>query len=239
MILDKSKPRPLAKKPVNLTDWIEAATRDIVPAAQRRIRVEVEAHYIEGLQASMRQGRTEAEAHVAALADLGDAEAAGVRFRREHLTTLDPDILANAAWLQIFLGILWAGAHLVLDSLPDPNAKPGPLGVVFILFTIFVVMPALAFAVGALVRRSRKALTQRLIILVLFTTWLNLGAFLTLQFDGPSSHDHSFPHSFNHLLNAFMFSWFAGWASFYLLRLRKKVVCALDIDFTPGDPASQ
>ena len=232
MIFGQRIPPVLAKKPTNLAEWLDVATQHIVPVAQARIRAEVEAHYAEAVQASLRQSRSEFDAHAAALADLGDAAAAGTRFRREHLTTQDPDALANIAWLQICFGLLWVSALITLHSLPDPNAKPGPLGVLFILFFFFVVCPVTALSLRKFIMRSRKIPTQRLIFMLLFITCLNLGAFLTTDPGGHSGRHLSWWSS------AIIFPLMAASSILYLLRFRKKLLSAREDDLPPLDPAA-
>jgi hypothetical protein len=70
----------------SIAEWLETATRKLTAPAKERIRLELEAHYADGMESHLANGCPEAEAQAAALAELGDPAAAAKRFRREHLT---------------------------------------------------------------------------------------------------------------------------------------------------------
>ena len=106
----------LFRKPKVLTlqDWLEIATGKLAKPARERIRAEIEAHYTEARDthyAEAQNSHQEDEmskwnAHLAALEDLGDARIAAKRFRREHLTEREAQILklwdrhgSSLAWL--------------------------------------------------------------------------------------------------------------------------------------------
>lgn len=89
MIFGKRQPPFVDKTPANLADWLAVAIADLVPSAQARVRAEIEAHYAEAVQGYLKSGQAEAEACVAALADLGDAEKAARRFGATYLTRRD------------------------------------------------------------------------------------------------------------------------------------------------------
>jgi hypothetical protein len=73
----------------SLPDWIDIATRNLVPSAQTRVRAEIEAHFADAVRAKQAAGATELDAQAAALAELGNARAAARRFSREYLTESD------------------------------------------------------------------------------------------------------------------------------------------------------
>jgi hypothetical protein len=79
----------LAYHRVALTFWLQAATDGLVDPARERIHAEIEGHYSEAVAAHMADGLAETEARTAAILELGDAEAASKRFRRQHLTARD------------------------------------------------------------------------------------------------------------------------------------------------------
>jgi len=81
----------------NFAEWLDIATRDLVPSAQARIRVEIEAHYAEAVQSQLANGAAESVAQTAALTDLGNAKSAARRFRRDHLTTKEALDVARMA----------------------------------------------------------------------------------------------------------------------------------------------
>jgi len=74
------------KTPQNFTEWLDAATRDLVLSAQARVRPEIEAHYSEAVKSHLQNGASESVAQAAALLELGDAYAAAKRFQRQYLT---------------------------------------------------------------------------------------------------------------------------------------------------------
>jgi hypothetical protein len=90
MILGKT-PQPKlpleGRSPQNFPEWLEAATWNLVPSAKTRVRPEIEGHYAEGVQYHLQNGLSDSAAQAAALADLGDAQAAAKRFGEEYLTT--------------------------------------------------------------------------------------------------------------------------------------------------------
>lgn len=79
-----------------LSEWLEIATRKLTNASKERIRVEIEAHYAEAVEAHREDGLSEADAQTAALRELGDANAAGRRFRKQHLTESDETTLKQS-----------------------------------------------------------------------------------------------------------------------------------------------
>jgi len=109
--------------PQNLCNWLNSASWGLVSSAQARIRTEIEAHYAESVQAHVGRGLTESAAQAAALAELGDAYAAGKRFRREYLTVEDAQWLAR--WLDPVRGaggpIFLLGFWYTIFFPPDPQ----------------------------------------------------------------------------------------------------------------------
>lgn len=69
-----------------LSDWLRIATWRLADSAKVRIRIEIEAHYTQAVEAHRGNGLSETDARVAALTELGDPEAAAKRFRKRHLT---------------------------------------------------------------------------------------------------------------------------------------------------------
>ena len=243
-LLPKSMLRPVAKAPTNLTEWLEIATGKLIPSAQAQVRAEIETHYADAVETNRRRGASDVGAHAAALEDLGNAQTAGARFCLEYPCTLDAKIVAGIAWYQISMGILMA-SHLAFDPLTDSNAQPGLLALLLIVFVVCVVCPAVAIFVSVLVSRTRQAVTQRVIYMLLLVTWLNLGAWLlTKHFDDSSDHvprvlqlfhgEHLF--QLLHLGRLFQladmspFIFMTVFGSFLLLCLRRKLASAHEDD---------
>ena len=75
------------EKPVTtLNQWLEIATYDLVAPAKERIRSEIEAHYAEAVANHLARGVSQAEAEMAALAELGSAPAAAKKFSKQFLS---------------------------------------------------------------------------------------------------------------------------------------------------------
>jgi hypothetical protein len=69
-----------------LTKWLEIATYDLIAPAKERIRSEIEAHYAEAVANHLARGVSQAEAEMAALAELGSAPAAAKKFSKQFLS---------------------------------------------------------------------------------------------------------------------------------------------------------
>jgi len=77
---------PETSRVQRLAEWLEIATAKLTTPAQERIRTEIEAHFAESVESHQMAGFSEAEASLAAVAELGDPHAAAKRFRKRHLT---------------------------------------------------------------------------------------------------------------------------------------------------------
>jgi hypothetical protein len=73
----------------SLCEWLQIATDKLSALAKERIWLEIEAHFADSVESHQAAGRSETEAGVAALAELGDPDAAAKHFRRRHLTEKD------------------------------------------------------------------------------------------------------------------------------------------------------
>jgi len=91
-----------------LTRWLEMATRGLSPATKEQVRAEIEAHYADAVGDYQAQGKTIAEAHQAALADLGDAPATARALRGTH----------QAKWRYVKAVAISLAVLLILPLLP-------------------------------------------------------------------------------------------------------------------------
>jgi len=98
-------------KPLNFTEWLDTATRDLVPSAQGRVRPEIEAHYAEAVKSRLDKGSSETVAQAAALAELGSPYAAAKRFSHAYLTTTDTRVIADL--LESNRGLLWSKSSCI------------------------------------------------------------------------------------------------------------------------------
>lgn len=69
----------------DLSRWLETATKGLPVKASEIVRTEIEAHYADAVEAYLAQGETPTQAHLAAMADLGDVQATGRALRDTHL----------------------------------------------------------------------------------------------------------------------------------------------------------
>jgi len=90
--------RPAQHPAQTLSEWLDIATRGLVPSAQARIRAEIESHYAEAVAVQLKNGLNEPAAQAAAVSELGNAHAAARRFRRKHLT--EKNIEQIAQWMR-------------------------------------------------------------------------------------------------------------------------------------------
>jgi hypothetical protein len=74
------------EKKLGLAGWLEIATNQLAQPAKERIGRQIEAHFIDSVEAHMKEGKSEEAARAEALAELGDAQKAGKAFRWRHLT---------------------------------------------------------------------------------------------------------------------------------------------------------
>jgi hypothetical protein len=174
MILGKPELRPFRSKPQKLSEWLETATRGLVPSAQARIHAEIEAHFAEAVSVRLQKGARLAEAQAAALADLGDAADAARRFRREHLTIGDGKQVAGQADMQISMGLIWIVCFAYSFF---PKYYPSPSVGLLLILEIF----SLYLAVFLLVWRQPRVVTRRLLALLVSLAWLNVGSYLFLN----------------------------------------------------------
>ncbi len=74
------------KQPINLSEWLEIATKKLAKTARERVTREIESHYREAVAAHLSRGESEDAAQAAALRELGEAKAAAKRLRRTNIT---------------------------------------------------------------------------------------------------------------------------------------------------------
>jgi hypothetical protein len=70
----------------NLAQWLDVSTERLSAPAKQRIKLEIESHFQDAVEAYRNEGQTESEAQACALTDLGDAKTARKHFRKSHLT---------------------------------------------------------------------------------------------------------------------------------------------------------
>lgn len=161
-----TSPKP---KVQTIAEWLEIATRKLAEPAKERIRAEIEGHYAEAIEAHREDGLSETDAQAAALAELGDPKAAGMRFRKQHLTEGEEQYLKNLNKAARSILVLAAScllfAMFVLHQLRR-NAfghyHNVPLGL-SLEFLAMIVLPMTCF----LVARRPKAKSNRNLLLLM------------------------------------------------------------------------
>ncbi len=218
MILGSPSP-----KPRNLTEWLATATLDLVPSAQARIRAEISAHHAEAVDAHLAAGLAEPAAHQAALTELGDAQAAAVRFRRGHLTA-DVASHPKAVWtdslcmLLIVIFISW-------DFYPEH-----PLAWMAVALGLTLLVMLNWIAVYWLRRGRTERVTQPRLVLLAAVNWLTIG------FLYPVGHLNH-PSALSIFSSICMFV-VAVFAIVRYLRLRRKLLAASEADLPSGGAAA-
>lgn len=145
-------------------DWLKTATAGLVARAKQRIRTEIEAHYRQAVAGHVADGLSEPRAKMAAVAELGDAEAAAKRFHKSHLTAAEASFLkrAQSAWWLLggyfmfcFMRFMdrdlvhWKQEHLFLHAL------------FAVEFLALIVVPTVSFLVA---RRKDSRLITCLVV---------------------------------------------------------------------------
>lgn len=178
-------PRPKAAGPkgtgLSLTEWLEVATAGLTAPAREKIEREISAHYLDAVEAHRANGESDKTAHAGALAELGDLEKAGVKFRKQYLTEGDLAVMRRAhatalkPWnnTSVLIGLIAFAVIFVTDvsatdSLDDPigsffaRHSEMRLALVFVIFLITSVLtPVMSFR---LAKRSSMELTARTLL---------------------------------------------------------------------------
>lgn len=186
------------KRPVQtLPEWLEIATRKLTDASKERIRVEIQAHYAESVEAHRENGLSESDAQTAALAELGDARAAARRFRKQHLTERENERLKyseKSARSITMLIITWSYFGLcVFERLSRrhnalAHYRYAWLDLVF-AFVVLIALPTIRFAMVRFGRAGSRGYLALPDPIVSFF----LGAYLNdLLRTGPSTYEDWF-----------------------------------------------
>lgn len=93
------------KEPVQtLEQWLTIATDRLAPRAKERIRLEIESHFADAVEAYQADGMGEAKANACALTSLGNAKRAAGHFRKYHLSEADISKFKNR-WISYISAI--------------------------------------------------------------------------------------------------------------------------------------
>jgi hypothetical protein len=97
--------------------WLDAVTRGLPPDLCAAVREEITAHYEDALQDYRARGKSPAEAHRAALADLGDADDTAQGLHDAHLPSLRyvRAMIASAVFPVVYM-LLASKAHVTLEK---------------------------------------------------------------------------------------------------------------------------
>ncbi len=213
----------ILKKPQNFPEWLDAATRNLVPSAQVRVRPEIAAHYAEAVKFHLAKGSSESVAQTVALADLGDAYAAARRFNEAYLSSTDASRAVVFAFYQCFFGSFGLIYSIINFFLPPHSDFLPRLLWSFIFFLGYVAFCVLAW-------QKTTQVTLRLIIMLASLTCLNVGVLALGHYIGmPSAYGQSDP---------LVFYFFSVYTVIYCFGLRKKLAAASKDDRSPPDPST-
>jgi hypothetical protein len=154
----------------SLSQWLEIATCGIAASGRERITREIGAHYAEAVEAFLAQGEPEPVAQARAIIALGDATVAAKRFRKNHFSEKEIELLAttwkNAATLRhLFYKLLFPPALFVICRLlfGAPRHNLYFIGFMFPL----IGLPILSFLISTI--PATKAKVSRLLLVELAT----------------------------------------------------------------------
>ncbi len=96
-------------EPKNLEEWLEIATKGIVPLEAEAIAREIRSHYQDELEFQMSYGKTQLESERIALLDLGDSNKAKQKFYESHITVYELENLKDSKadlFFEIFCSLI-------------------------------------------------------------------------------------------------------------------------------------
>ena len=166
-----------------LSEWLEIATEKLAPGARDRIRTDITTHYDEAVEAHAQKGLPMLAAQAAALAQLGDENAAARRFRRAHLTESEfrkvaalVTLARNWTTLPFELAFGFFYWRAVYDSYDGPRPK-------ILVSVIFALLFVCRIALFALARRNTGAPIPRLFVLIASVLFLDVGILIMVVCD--------------------------------------------------------
>jgi hypothetical protein len=146
-----------------LSEWLEIVTRKLTDVSKDRIRVEIEGHYTEAVEAHREEGLSETDARTKAVAELGDAKAAARRFRKQHLTEREEKMVTHSEkhWRKISSLVI---SYVFFGLFAPSNfpIRPSTLVGVLLGFAILIALPTICFAIA----RREKAKPSRFLVLL-------------------------------------------------------------------------
>jgi len=232
----------------NLSEWLDLATRDLVPAARAHVSPEIEAHFNEAVQAHLQNGETAPTAQTLALKELGNPQSAARRFRREYLTTKESTLLARLVkstgdngTANILLFLFW-GTQPVYDFYARQfNDSSYPVFLAVHLIILSICLPT-CFIISSLTKQPITSQSRDRIILLNAIMWLSVSPLFVLQSMLPASTSPHVPiDTVLNILLPLAKTAATVWAirfSYHLLRLRQKLASANENDLPPSNSAA-
>ncbi len=113
----------------SLEVWLDIATRDLCDAARRRVRAEMEQHFLSAKETGTRQGMDDSSAIAHAIEGLGQAERARRRLNREYLTSRQLGLIGgvtetwNMKLRLLFLGVYAIGLAYFVDLVVTSSTR--------------------------------------------------------------------------------------------------------------------
>jgi hypothetical protein len=166
----------------NLSEWLHIATAKLAPGAKYRISSDIASHHEEAVEGHLQNGLSITAAQAAALAELGDANAAARRFRRAHLTKGEFRLVSQLLksprrnWLNQTLDTVWFCILCAIWYF-DMVLFRSPQGKVVVMLLMLGSLVAYILA-----RRESAWPTPRLIVLLASVKHLNYGLIVVTAF---------------------------------------------------------
>jgi hypothetical protein len=158
--------REVSDHKAGLALWLDIATDGLCAAAKERVRLEIEGHYTEAVAAHITDDFPERISRAAALTELGDANDARRRFRKQHLTKRESvrldEILRNLQNLPSLPSLLkcygiLASQIIILAFFGHGHSNRHWFALIFsILLFMLAVMPTIGFALRRYYRAKQR-----------------------------------------------------------------------------------
>lgn len=156
--------RRKSPKDRTIGDWLEDATADLASPARHRVCLEIKAHYAQAVEGRLNEGLPGTEAEAAALAELGDPNAAADQFRKRHLTVSEAARIERTLKNYRHLGYLlfsFVLPCLMLWFLRREVSMPHFIGTIFAIIWFRTLVRAIGYSIA---RSQEKKANIRILL---------------------------------------------------------------------------
>lgn len=126
--------------------WLHMATSALCDRARARIAVEIKAHYADLVEVHLAEGMPLIDARLKALEDLGDAQIAARRFRKQHLTQAEAKQISSLLKFNmgraLFISLAFIGPFVFLFWLDREISFKIGLEITIVTFLVFSIITA-------------------------------------------------------------------------------------------------